>query len=207
MKSAEARQAMVDDLWSQVAAFYQSLTPRQVNEDFHGHAFDHIRRVVSHCRYIIDLVREDVDLDPFRLLAAAMCHDLGYGVDSVEHAKISAELALPYLERAGFAPSEIAVIQRMIVLTDLRNGLPQTVEERLLFIADRCDSLGFDGTLRMFMIRGRQIGDRDAIVADLQCMYEEEIKVMRSFGLCTELIEPRWQQSKKLLDELRGFVE
>ena len=207
MKSTEACDAMVEDLWSQVATFYESLTPREVNEDFHGHAYDHIRRVVIHCRHIINLVRDQVDLDQSCLLAAAMCHDLGYGVDSVEHAKISAELAAPYLERARFAPPKTAKIQRMIILHDVRNGVPQTLEERLLFIADRCDSLGFDGTLRMFMIRGSRIGDRDVIAAKLRPMYKEEMEVMRSFGLRTELIESRWEQSKKLLDELRGFIQ
>jgi uncharacterized protein len=78
--------------------------------------------------------------DASLLEVAAVYHDLGFVVQRQEHERMSAALAAELLPGFGFSPTQVAVIQSMILATQLPQS-PQTSLEEILADAD-LDVLG-----------------------------------------------------------------
>ncbi|MCL7486769.1 MAG: HD domain-containing protein [Desulfobulbaceae bacterium] len=97
------------------------------------------------------------------LAAAALLHDIGRRHETesrgaVCHARKSAEMAGPILEQLDFAPADIESIQQCIRSHRFRGReRPTSLEARILFDADKLDSIGAVGIGRAFLFAG-QIG-------------------------------------------------
>jgi uncharacterized protein len=99
------------------------------------------------------------------LVPAALLHDIGRKEESLSqgrvcHAKRGAELAEPLLHNLGYSAAEIEAICHCIRSHRYRGGLqPLTLEAKILFDADKLDSIGAVGIGRAFLFAG-QIGAR-----------------------------------------------
>ena len=99
------------------------------------------------------------------LAPAALLHDIGRREESrsrgaVCHARRGAELAGPLLRELGYTEDEVAAICHCIQAHRYRGGTePATLEARILFDADKLDSIGAVGIGRAFLFAG-QIGAR-----------------------------------------------
>lgn len=126
-----------------------------------SHGPDHSERVLATAVAIGRKMTARLDI----LIPAALLHDIGRQEESTSrgricHALRGAELAVPILNDLGYEPTTIAAICHCIRSHRYRGGHnPASLEARILFDADKLDSIGAVGIGRAFLFAG-QIGAR-----------------------------------------------
>jgi len=126
-----------------------------------SHDWDHTERVYNLCMRIGE--KEKVDLQVLKF--AAILHDIGREEEynskgKVCHAERSAELARDILAKYGFDEEKIDKITHCIETHRFRgNKIPKTKEAKVLFDADKLDSIGAVGIGRTFLFAG-EVGAR-----------------------------------------------
>lgn len=121
-----------------------------------SHGWDHTERVLRLCLRIGR--KENADLDVLKL--AAVLHDIGRGEEDeasgrVCHAERGAALAAAVLERNGFSKDIVERVVGCIATHRFRKGRPpESLEARILFDADKLDSVGAVGIGRAFLFAG-----------------------------------------------------
>ena len=126
-----------------------------------SHGPDHSLRVL----HTALAIGQQMDGQVHILTPAALLHDIGRKEESLSqgricHAKRGAELAAPLLNNLGYSATEIDAICHCIRTHRYRGGLqPLTLEAKILFDADKLDSIGAVGIGRAFLFAG-QIGAR-----------------------------------------------
>jgi uncharacterized protein len=125
------------------------------------HGPDHIERVHNTAIYI----GRQMNADLIVLSAAALLHDIGRQLETAErgnvcHAAIGSNLARDLLARHTFSPAQINAITSCIASHRYRgDAVPSSLEEKILYDADKLDSIGAIGIGRAFLFAG-QIGAR-----------------------------------------------
>ena len=113
------------------------------------HGFGHIERVYRLCEQIGSAEEADMEI----LLTAALLHDAqgshpGEGARNDHHIR-SAEFAGKLLAEMGWAESRIQAVQACIIAHRYRKeDVPQSLEAKVLFDADKLDVLGAIGVVR-----------------------------------------------------------
>lgn len=134
-----------------------------------SHDGDHTERVLRLCLRIGR--KEKADLGVLEL--AALLHDIGRGEEDrsrgrVCHARSGARLAKDILERCGCDPATVrAVVPCIRTHRFRRGGAPRSLEARVLFDADKLDSIGAVGVGRAFLFAGEvgaRLHDKDIVV-------------------------------------------
>jgi uncharacterized protein len=128
-----------------------------------SHGPDHSERVLHTAMTIGRQMAARLDI----LAPAALLHDIGRREESLSrgticHARRGAELAAPLLLDLGYTKEAIAAICHCIGAHRFRRGgavQPESLEARILFDADKLDSIGAIGIGRAFLFAG-QIGAR-----------------------------------------------
>ena len=126
-----------------------------------SHGPDHSERVLATAVAIGRKMTARLDI----LIPAALLHDIGRQEESTSrgricHALRGAELAVPILHELGYEPAAIEAICHCIRSHRYRGGHnPASLEARILFDADKLDSIGAVGIGRAFLFAG-QIGAR-----------------------------------------------
>ena len=120
-----------------------------------AHDYDHLMRVMA----LADRIQASEGGDLPTIWAAVALHDIGqererrYGGD---HALIGAELAAELLRDTSFPQHSIPAVQQAIKEHRMTGGvIPQTIEGRILYDADKIDCLGAIGIGRLYCITGR----------------------------------------------------
>lgn len=128
-----------------------------------AHNIDHVMRVFNLTR-IIAKTESEVDMNI--LEPAALLHDIARTIESndtsgkTDHAILGSEMAASILKELNYTSSEIERIQHCISSHRYRtNNIPQTIEAKILFDADKLDVIGSVGIARTFMLAG-QFGQR-----------------------------------------------
>ena len=120
-----------------------------------SHDYDHILRVMALAETI--QAREGGNLPV--IWAAVAFHDLGQERERLhggDHALIGAEMAADLLTATQFPQTAIPAVQQAIREHRMTGGLvPQTLEGRILYDADKIDCLGAIGIGRLYCITGR----------------------------------------------------
>ncbi|RLG14013.1 MAG: phosphohydrolase [Candidatus Nanohalarchaeota archaeon] len=123
-----------------------------------AHDIDHVMRVHALCITLAE--NEAIDMEV--LESAAILHDIARAKEDndssgkTDHALLGAKMAVPILEDAGFCEEKIRQIQHCIETHRYRGeNKPQTMEAKILFDADKLDSLGAIGIARSFVWIGR----------------------------------------------------
>lgn len=125
------------------------------------HGIDHSDRVHATAIYIGRAMNGRLDI----LSPASILHDIGRRDESASkgiicHAVRGAELAEPILSDLDFDRDDIKEICHCIATHRFRdNNSPQSLEAKILFDADKLDSIGAVGIGRAFLFAG-QIGAR-----------------------------------------------
>jgi uncharacterized protein len=126
-----------------------------------SHDWDHTERVLRLCLRIGR--KEKADLKVLEL--AALLHDIGRGAEDTSggricHGRTGAALAGKILERRGLDPGLIGEVVHCIRSHRFRKrAVPRTLEARILFDADKLDSIGAVGVGRAFLFAG-EVGAR-----------------------------------------------
>lgn len=126
-----------------------------------SHGWDHTERVYELCLRIGR--KEGADLDTLGL--AALLHDIGREEEDrtngrVCHAARGALLAREILRAKGMDEARTAAVVRAIETHRFRGRfIPDTIEGKILFDADKLDSIGAVGIGRAFLFAG-EVGAR-----------------------------------------------
>ncbi len=120
-----------------------------------AHDYDHIVRVMA----LSDTIQAREGGDLTTIWAAVALHDIGQGRErryGGDHAFIGATMAAELLTGTPFPQDAIPAVQQAI--RDHRmtgRATPQSLEGRILYDADKLDSLGAIGIGRLYCITGR----------------------------------------------------
>lgn len=124
-----------------------------------AHNLDHVMRVYNLCLLLAEH-EENVDLHV--LIPAALLHDIARVKESndntgkTDHAILGSEIAGRILRDLEYGEDKIEEIKHCIASHRFRSGNePRTIEAKILFDADKLDSLGAIGIARTFMISGQ----------------------------------------------------
>jgi len=119
-----------------------------------AHDWEHNLRVIGMCERIGR--EEGAQMTILRL--AALLHDIGRAEERRTgecHAEISARCAGELLQVEGMEPEKITKIQATILAHRFRKERPPvSLEEKILFDADKLDSIGAIGVARAFAYSG-----------------------------------------------------
>jgi uncharacterized protein len=135
------------DLLVAIAAQVQE---RFANFNDPAHGWEHVSRVYS----LALRLAEQEQADPFIVGMAALLHDVGrtYKDPQRHHAERSAILAAELLAPYHLSQDTQDAILHAILAHSYRRGVaPRTLEARVVYDADRLDSLGASGILRWAM--------------------------------------------------------
>lgn len=125
------------------------------------HGPDHTERVHNTAIFI----GKEMNADLVILSAAALLHDIGRKRETEErgnvcHAAIGSEIARGILTRHNFSPAQIEAVTYCIGTHRYRGeAVPLSLEAKILYDADKLDSIGAIGIGRAFLFAG-QIGAR-----------------------------------------------
>ncbi|HZG80464.1 MAG TPA: HD domain-containing protein [Brevibacillus sp.] len=144
--AAEALSHLPADLVQTARSFFDGQDP--------AHDWGHNLRVIGMCERIGR--GEGAQMTVLRL--AALLHDIGRAEERRTgecHAEISARYAQELLQKEGLEPGQIAQIQAAILAHRFRKERPPAaLEEKILFDADKLDSIGAIGVARAFAYSG-----------------------------------------------------
>lgn len=120
------------------------------------HDWSHVERVKKIALHIGKKEKADLEI----LEVATLLHDIGRKKEMKEkgifcHAEYGGKIARKILVKHGFKKEEIGNIVHCIEAHRFRNKLiPETLEAKVLFDADKIDSLGAIGIGRIFLFAG-----------------------------------------------------
>ncbi|MFH1284509.1 MAG: HD domain-containing protein [Candidatus Peregrinibacteria bacterium] len=121
-----------------------------------SHDFDHTKRVLNLCLHIGK--KENADLEILTL--AAILHDIGRkeeddSAGKICHATAGAKLAEKILKTHKIPEDKINLVTHCIACHRFRgNAVPESKEAKILFDADKLDSIGAVGIGRTFLFAG-----------------------------------------------------
>jgi uncharacterized protein len=171
-----------------------------------SHGWDHVHRVRKLARRIA--AAEGADRTVVEL--AAILHDIGRKEEDdsrgrVCHAEISADLARPILALEGF-PDDLADHVCACILSHRfrKSRPPESLEARVLFDADKLDSIGAVGIGRAFLFAG-EVGARlhnPGVDLEATSEYGSEDSAWREFS-----VKLRFVRDRMLTAEGRAIAE
>jgi len=177
------------------------------------HGPDHTERVHNLALHIGRLMGARLDI----LSAAALLHDIGRSEEmqskgKVCHAAKGAEMARDILTGLGFAKETQREIIHCIEAHRYRNDkAPESLEAKILFDADKLDSIGAIGIGRAFLFAG-QVGARlhnRGVIVENTSSYSVEDTAYREFlvKLCKVKDKMLTPEGKRLAEERHEFME
>jgi len=123
-----------------------------------SHDFSHVMRVYNLC---LTIAKHENNVDLEVLKIAALLHDIARKEEvldssgNTDHAVLGAEIAEKILKDLGFTEDKISKIKHCIACHRYRGtNKPETVEAKILFDADKLDSIGAIGIARSFCWQG-----------------------------------------------------
>ena len=177
------------------------------------HGPDHTERVHNLALHIGRLMNARLDI----LSAAALLHDIGRSQEMLSQGKIchaakGAEMSRTILTGLGFSPEMQEEILHCIEAHRYRNNkVPETLEAKILFDADKLDSIGAIGIGRAFLFAGQvgaRLHNRGVDVAKTRS-YSTEDTAYREFlvKLCKIKDKMLTPEGKRLAAERHEFME
>lgn len=147
-----------------------------------AHGMDHVVRVYNLATKLAQ--GQDVDLDV--LQAAALLHDIGGRLEQdnknkdlakkKDHAVESARIAKPFLKELGYSDQKIKHICDCIISHRFRtDNKPKTLEAKIVFDADKLETVGAIGIARAFTWVGRNNAHIYKKVADINKYAQENL--------------------------------
>jgi len=177
-----------------------------------SHNWDHTKRVYNLCIHIGK--KENADLEILKL--AAILHDIGREEETrskgnICHAEKSAIFAKEILEKYGFNKEEIDKIRHCIETHRFRGDkIPMSKEAKILFDADKLDSIGAVGIGRTFLFAGEvgaRLHNKDVDIEKTE-PYTKEDTGYREFMIKLRKIKDRMltQEGKRIAEDRHQFM-
>lgn len=121
-----------------------------------AHDKEHIYRVLYNA---LTIAKTENDVDYDVLIGACLLHDIGrqeqFGNPALCHAMVGSEKAYRFLIEQGFDTNYAEQVKQCIQTHRYRkSNLPQSLEARILFDADKLDATGAMGIARTLIYKG-----------------------------------------------------
>jgi len=177
-----------------------------------SHDWSHVERVYNLALRIGK--KEKADLEVIKL--AAILHDIGRKIEDetngkIDHAEIGAKMAKEILEKYNVEKEKIEKVVYCIQTHRFRkNKRPETKEAKVLFDADKLDSIGAIGIGRAFLFAG-EIGakfyDKDVDVKKIK-EYSRDATVYREYMVKLRKIKNKMftKEGKRIAEERHRFM-
>lgn len=122
-----------------------------------AHDKEHVYRVLYSA---LEIAHGERDVDYDVLICACLLHDVGRGEQfenpSLCHAQVGSEKAYHFLTEQGFDEGFAARVRHCILAHRYRNNnVPETIEAKILFDADKLDVTGAIGIARTLFYKGQ----------------------------------------------------
>jgi uncharacterized protein len=177
-----------------------------------SHDWEHTNRVLNLCMRIGKTENADLEI----LKYAAVLHDIGREYQDRSngkycHAEKGAMLAKELLEKHGMNPEKIKKIVHCIESHRFRGSkTPQSLEAKVLFDADKLDSIGAVGVGRAFLFAGEvgaNLHNKDVDIEKTE-PYTKEDTAYREFMVKLRTVRNRMltQEGKRLAEERHQFM-
>ena len=151
------------------------------------------------------------------LAAAALLHDIGRGKETASkgrvcHARVGAEMAQAILAGLDFAAADIGAICHCIRAHRFRGQeAPRSLEAKILYDADKLDSIGAIGIGRAFLFAGKigaKLHDAEIDHAHTQA-YSIEDTAYREFQVKMSRVRHQilTPEARKIADKRHAFME
>lgn len=178
-----------------------------------SHDWSHTERVYRLCARIGE--KEGADLEILRI--ATLLHDIGReeqdsSKGKICHAKVGAKLARSILTEAGLEHDKLERVIHCIRTHRFRGKhQPETIEAKVLFDADKLDSLGAVGIGRAFLFAG-EVGatvHNGGIDLSQTTSYSKEDTAFREFAvkLCKVKDRMLTGEGRRMAEERHRFME
>ncbi|PIP30939.1 phosphohydrolase [bacterium (Candidatus Howlettbacteria) CG23_combo_of_CG06-09_8_20_14_all_37_9] len=183
------------------------------SDTFGCHDWDHIERVYHLCLHIGK--KEKADLEILQL--AALLHDIGRKKESelngkVCHAEVGAKLAREILEKYKVAEDKMIKIIHCIETHRFRGSkVPKSKEAKILFDADRLDSIGAIGLARAYVFAGElnaKVHDKHVDIEKTKS-YTKDDTGYREFLVKLRHVKERMltEEGKRIAEARHDFME
>lgn len=176
-----------------------------------SHDWSHVERVYNLC---LDIgKKEKADLDILKL--AAFLHDIGRqremaNPDEINHAQVSFDIASEILKKYKINGEISKNILNCISAHRFRkNRLPETIEAKVLFDADKLDSIGAIGVARAYAWAGKQSIKLYSSKNYLGTGYEKEHSPVTEFRYKLSHVKDKLftKTAKKMAEQRHAFME
>lgn len=122
------------------------------------HDAEHVYRVLFAA---LDIARYEENVNYDVLITACLLHDIGrveeIANSSLDHAAIGAQKAADFLTTQGFSLKFIQHVYNCIITHRFRTGrVPESIEAKILFDADKLDVSGAMGIVRSLLWEGKE---------------------------------------------------
>jgi uncharacterized protein len=179
------------------------------------HDFDHVQRVLHNAKL---LLKEEKGADANIVKLASLLHDIARPEEmnskgKLCHAEHGAKMALPILKECGFHDEALLkTVSDCIKKHRYRgNEKPETLEEKIVFDADKLDSIGAVGIGRAFHFAGRfgaklHNKEEDALASKA---YSREDSAYREYLVKLRNVPERMltESGKKIAEKRAVFME
>lgn len=177
-----------------------------------SHDWDHVERVYNLCIRIGK--KENADMEVLKI--AVLLHDIGREEEDASkgkicHAERSAILAKELLERYDLNKEKINKIAHCIETHRFRgNKTPSSNEAKILYDADKLDSIGAVGIGRDFLFAGEigaRLHNKDVDIEKTQ-PYTREDTALREFTFTLRKIKDKMltEEGKRIAEERHKFM-
>ncbi len=177
-----------------------------------SHGWDHTERVYRLCLRIGR--KEKADLAVLSL--ASLLHDIGRGEEDrsngiICHGRIGADLARPVLEKYGLDNKLVGDVLHCVRTHRFRRkAVPRTLEAKILFDADKLDSIGAVGVGRAFLFAGEigaRLHDKDIVLRRTR-PYTREDTAYREYLVKLARIKERifTREGRRIAEERHRFM-
>ncbi len=176
-QEAHNESAMIDALQKRVEPFFENSRG--------SHDWDHTLRVLRLCEHIG--AREGGDMTVLRM--AALLHDIGRAAQDASHGAICHAQKGACMAESWISESPLSNQRKHNILHCIRSHRfrgehrPQTLEAKILFDADKLDSIGAVGVARAYLFAG-EVGAQlhsPEVVADSSEEYSRQDTGYREF--------------------------
>ncbi|MBT5023146.1 HD domain-containing protein [Candidatus Woesearchaeota archaeon] len=223
VNSNKPKHSYTVDLWRDVSGFYNNLTPNGQYESSvletngTGHTIDVLKNIK-------ELYKQQGNSVDDEVIAAAMCHDLGYLIkrlnkSSVEkksddeiannHNFYSAKACEQFLKKLGLDNARIKKIKKIIIAHNQDVGSLASNEEKILYVADKMTRLGYSGLNRLCESGGYDENNLEKAVSALDRAEEIMDKTYNDLecaGSATEKVRSKYKEGKEALQRRRDYV-
>ncbi len=177
-----------------------------------SHNRDHTERVYNLCMHIGKKEKANIEI----LQLSAILHDIGREEENqskgkICHAERSAEIAKELLEKHNFNKEKINKIIHCISTHRFRGkNIPKSKEAKVLFDADKLDSIGAVGIGRTFLFAGEvgaKLHNKDVDIEKTKA-YTQEDTAYREFMFTLRRIKNRMltREGKRIAKERHKFM-